>query len=169
MDDVVRRASERLATMNDLPALLELEQRAFPQSRWASEATLTLRLELPDAVTWLSFDDGAPAGFANGFPIKDLATQSDLDPPDQELYLPGGQVWLLRNIAVRPSLQRRGIGRRLVEKQVEAARSYGARCARFTAPDSLAEFYTKLGFRIIRKAGAFHGLPQAVWESSLRD
>lgn len=51
MDDVVRRASERLATMNDLPALLELEQRAFPQSRWASEATLTLRLELPDAVT----------------------------------------------------------------------------------------------------------------------
>jgi N-acetylglutamate synthase-like GNAT family acetyltransferase len=68
---------------------------------------------------------------------------------------------------VNPGYQRIGVGRRLIERQVEAAKNYGSHSFRFTATDNLTDFYRKLGFTLIRKAESFHGLPQAVWEKSL--
>src|SRR5262249_22628155 len=97
---------ERRADSNDAALLLEIEQSAFAKERWASAAALARRLEFSDAETWIAFKDGTAVGFANGFPIKDLSTQAELDPPDSELYLSGGEIWLLRNVAVRPEHRR---------------------------------------------------------------
>ena len=156
---------ERQAEMSDLRLLLEVERSAFPEERWASEASLARRLELPQAETWVVLLGELLAGFSNGFPIDDLTTQAELDPPDSELYFAGGKVWMLRNVAVRPSCQGKGIGRRLIERQLFSARKHGAHTFRFTATENLTAYYSKLGFRMIREPEVFHGLPQAVWEA----
>jgi GNAT superfamily N-acetyltransferase len=157
----------RLAVLSDVPAMLELEQSAFPRERWASQSSLEKRLELPDAVTWLAYVDGKPAGFSNGFPIGDFSTQEELDPDDAVLYQRRSSVWLLRNVAVHRSFQRAGVGTRLIESQLASAREYGAKYFRFTATENLTGYYSKLGFQMIRPPEAFHGLPQAVWEKRL--
>ncbi len=157
----------RIATLNDVSTLLEIERSAFPRERWASEASLRNRLQLEDSATWLAFVDGQRAGFSNGFPIGDLSTQVDLDSPDSVLYSRKSKFWLLRNVAVHVSLQRRGIGKRLIQLQVQAARDYGSKYFRFTATENLAAYYSDQGFRMIRSAEAFHGLPQAIWELEL--
>ena len=99
--------TERLAKNQDLPALLELEQSAFEPKRWATEASLKERLELGGSATWIAFVNSRAVGFTNGFPIRDLQTQEELDPEDSLLHLEGSQIWLLRNMAVRPEFQGR--------------------------------------------------------------
>lgn len=158
---------ERIATLEDISTLLEIEQSAFPRERWASETSLRSRLQLVDSATWLAYVDGIRAGFSNGFPIGDLSTQEDLDPPDSILYSRNSLVWLLRNVAVHSSLQRHGVGKRLIQLQIQAARNYGSKYFRFTATENLTSYYSKQGFRMIQAAEVFHGLPQAVWELRL--
>lgn len=157
-------SSCRLASPNDLPALLELEQSAFPQARWASEESLRRRLEFPDSATWIAYWGALPVGFSNGFPISDRKTQEELDPADDILYTPKGAYWLLRNVAVRPSHQKMGFGKLLIDSQTSSARDYGCKAMRFTATEDLSNFYQSLGFSLIQPAKVFHGVPQAVWE-----
>jgi len=157
----------RLANIGDLPTLLIIEQSAFPPGRWASEKSLRERLELPAQATWLAFYENQPVGFANGFPIKDLSTQQELDPDDSSLFSQESKFWLLRNVAVRPEFQGKGIGKQLIQAQLNSAKEYGSKYFRFTASENLTSYYSNLGFRMIRPPEAFHGLPQSVWESEL--
>lgn len=167
MKSVTTEITERIATPDDVLILLEIEQSAFPPERWASEPTLRNRLQLADSVTWLAYLNGKPAGFSNGFPIRDISTQEGLDPADSELYSEDGNCWLLRNVAVHKSLQRCGVGKQLVQLQIQAAREYGSKYFRFTATENLTSYYSELGFQMVRPAKVFHGLPQAVWELTI--
>jgi ribosomal protein S18 acetylase RimI-like enzyme len=59
----------------------------------------------------------------------------------------------LKSLAVRPDPQRRGIGRRLVERSADEARTRG--CTRLvlstaTADVQLLAFYQRLAFRLVR-------------------
>ena len=159
--------ADRPATIDDLPRILQIEQSAFPKERWASSSSLQQRMQLFPAGTWLGSYGGVIAAFSNGFPIDDLATQEELDPTDELLFTPRGTVWLLRNVAVHQAFQRQGLGKLLVQRQVILARKFGAKQFRFTATSNLAGFYASLGFRILREAEQFHGLPQAVWNLEL--
>lgn len=105
--------------------------------------------------------------FSNGFPIRDLKTQAELDPGDERLFSRDGKVWLLRNLAVKQSMQGQGLGRELAREQIRLAQAAGVRSVRLTAPPELSGWYTGLGFTMIRSPEAFHGLAQAVWERAL--
>jgi GNAT superfamily N-acetyltransferase len=156
--------SERLATSDDLQILLEIEQSAFPVSRWATLDSLAERLAFPAGSTWIAFVAGAPAAFANGFPIKDFRTQAELDPEDRELYLEQSKIWLLRNMAVRPEYQGRLIGKKLFDRQIESAKQFGAEVIRFTTTKSHSDSMRSLGFELISAPSEFHGVTQGVWE-----
>jgi len=160
-----QQISCRPAGYQDLPNLLKIEQSAFPPERWASEASLNQRLELPDSVTLIAFLKTIPVGFANGFPVSDCSTQETLDQDDSILYSKGSNYWLLRNVAVHQSFQSTGVGKFLIQAQLAAARKYGAKYLRFTATENLTSYYQSLGFQMIHPAKYFHGLPQAVFQS----
>jgi GNAT superfamily N-acetyltransferase len=158
---------DRVATIDDLPDLLRIEQSAFPKERWASEDSLRRRMTLYPGGSWLALLNGDVAAFSNGFPITDRSTQADLDPADHLLFDSSGPVWLLRNVAVHQAFQRRGLGRLLINRQLELARSYGAKCFRFTATTNLNAYYSALGFSMLKEPVSFHGLPQGVWNLDL--
>ena len=63
----------------------------------------------------------------------------------------------IRSLAVRESLQGHGVGRQLVERGIEDARSFD--CARAFTLTYVPGFFQKLGFHQIDKSG----LPHKIW------
>ncbi len=157
----------RPATQDDLSSMLNVEQCAFPEHRWASEDTLKLRMDLFPNGNLVALAKNEVAGFCNGFPIGDLRTQEQLDPIDIKLFMQSGKNWLIRNVAVLPKLQGIGIGEKLVLAQIECAKTNNAQYIRLTATPDLDNFYSRLGFMKIREAEVFHGIKQALWEMQI--
>ncbi len=157
------------ATQDDLSAMLNVEQSAFPEHRWASKETLKLRMELFPEGNLVAIANKEVVGFSNGFPIEDLRTQEQLDPVDIKLFMQGGNNWLIRNVAVMPKIQGIGIGEKLVLEQVKRAKNNNSQFIRLTATPNLDNFYSRLGFLKIREAEVFHGIRQALWEMQLEN
>jgi GNAT superfamily N-acetyltransferase len=157
----------RQADFADLSSILEIEQSAFPPNRWATEAALRNRLALFPTGTWLALSHSTPVAFANGFPIRDLKSQEELNSPDEILFNVDGPVWYLRNLAVRKEFQKQGFGKLLVQRQIILAKQFGARSFRFTAASDVTLFYSSLGFTQIFAPREFHGVPQSVWNLEL--
>ncbi len=74
-----------------------------------------------------------------------------------ERYAEGG---LLRSVAVDPAWQGRGVGRRLVEAMLEAARREGLSQV-FLLTETAADFFARLGFEPIARADVPPSVRQA--------
>jgi GNAT superfamily N-acetyltransferase len=69
---------------------------------------------------------------------------------DVAYFTPVTKAVYLAGMAVNPAMQRRGLGRRLIEEAVEMVRAWPAQAIRLDAFDAEAgagEFYLKCGFR----------------------
>lgn len=91
--------SLRRATSADLPALLEIERRAFP-SPWP-EGAFARELDLPQAEVWIAETEAGPRGYL-------------------DLWLLVGEVEIL-NVAVDPVARRQGFGVALVSHAIQRA------------------------------------------------
>ena len=121
----------RRLTLDDLPAVLELERLLFPDDAW-SEATY--RAELTDPTGTRHYvavdgDDGRLAGWAG-------------------MASAGGQADVL-TIGVRPRLQGRGLGARLLTELLDEAAARG--CAEVFLDvradnDRARRLYERFGF-----------------------
>jgi GNAT superfamily N-acetyltransferase len=84
-------------------------------------------------------------------------------------FTPVPRPLYLVDMAVEPALQRRGIGRRLIEEAVRLARAWPADAIRLDAYDAAAGaggFYVKCGFREVGRV-TFRGTPLVYFESLL--
>jgi len=126
-----------VAYADELPALQEIERRAGELFR-THPATASMnpsvtpieRLDRAreEGLLWVARETGRPVGFAL---VEDL-----------------GSTWHLEELDVDPSCGRRGIGRRLVERVVEAAaaRDHAVTLTTFSAVPWNAPYYERLGF-----------------------
>lgn len=117
----------RAATPADLPALLALEDGSAAAAHW-SEAEY-YRLFAEAAGTVLVIGEDAVQGFIVG---RDL-----------------GPEWEIENIVVASSVQRRGMGTRLVRELLDLARSRGAQAVFLEVRESnraARALYSKMGF-----------------------
>ncbi|MBI2422076.1 MAG: GNAT family N-acetyltransferase [Candidatus Hydrogenedentes bacterium] len=71
---------------------------------------------------------------------------------------PGEALWRLRGMAVDEAARRHGLGRRLVEECIAAARARGGTVLWCNARTSAADFYRRLGFKIQGKVFAMPGI-----------
>ncbi len=85
---------------------------------------------------------------------------------------PRGQCPEIKNVAVSPHSQGKGIGTRLIEAAFEAARSAGADCLEIgTGNSSLRQLalYQRCGFRIVRiERDFFADYPEPIIEDGIR-
>ena len=56
----------------------------------------------------------------------------------------------LLDLAVHPEYQKRGLGKRIVEKAIADIKAAGIRCIQVTFNENLQPFYKKCGFHIIK-------------------
>ena len=110
-------------------------------------------------------DDGALSfhlGVVVDSRLAGVASFSEEAPPAE----PGAGGWWLRGLVIRPELQRRGLGRALVEVGAAEVGRRGGRRLWAEAPGAAVAFFTRLGFeeRGGVEAGAAGG-DGAVWVS----
>lgn len=88
---------------------------------------------------------------------------------DVAYFTPVPRALYLLNMAVEPSVQRRGIGLRLLEAAGEAARAFPAQAIRLDAYDGPAGaggFYARAGMREVGRV-SYRGVPLIYFESVL--
>jgi amino-acid N-acetyltransferase len=130
-------------------------RRAVPSDRPAAEALLA-ELGLPlagldecFATSWVAEPDGAAAG---GDPPR-LAGMAGV-----ELYPDGA---LLRSVAVHPDWRGTGVGRALVARALDSARSEGARDA-FLLTTTAERWFPRFGFVAIARESVPAGVRESV-------
>jgi ribosomal-protein-alanine N-acetyltransferase len=113
---------------SDLPAVIEIERRAFP-TPW-SLAMFVLEISKPTGICLAGLRDGVLAGYV-------ICSRYDLD-------------WHIMNVAVDPSRRRQGIGSALLRELYRRARGEGARFTLEVRRSNRAaiELYTRDGFLV---------------------
>lgn len=100
--------SLRPATIDDLPAIMDLERRSFPTDAW-SEQTMGTEITSDHNIYLVEEQGGAVIGYGG---VRALRGGSDAD---------------IQTIALDPDWRGRGIGRELLRALIAAARYRGAR------------------------------------------
>ena len=156
-----------LATGNDAPALTALHSavageltRAFGKGHWSSSASeaSVLRNILTSRVI-VARDDTGIAGTLRLTTKKPWAI-------DLKYFTAVDKALYLVDMAVRPSSQRNGVGRLLVQQARDIARTVPAGAIRldaYDAPAGAGGFYTKCGFTETGR-GSFRGVPLIYFE-----
>lgn len=99
----------RLATADDVPAMLAIEMHAVTAAHWSPEQyAMALKADSPGGkrLTLVIENGGAVEGFLMARAIA--------------------EEWEIENVAVSPSARRRGLGARLVGEFITRARQQGA-------------------------------------------
>lgn len=85
---------------------------------------------------------------------------------DRQYFTPVARPLYLLDMAVKPALQRRGLGGRLVEEAKSAARAWPAQAIwldAYDGPAGAGPFYAKCGFREVGRA-AYRGVALIYYE-----
>lgn len=143
----------RMATADDLSALDRLYAAAFPDED-LRPLVHALARTVPNAPSLVAVDGDRIVGHGLVTPGRVEGTQGQ-----------AVEVALLGPVAVTPERQRQGLGRRLVEAAVEAARAGGAACVLVLGDPA---FYGRLGFEAEGRITPPFPLPTAwaaAWQS----
>jgi len=159
-----------LATEADIAALTALHSavaghltREFGEGPWSTSASeASVRRGVTTSKVIVARDATGIAGTLRLTPRKPLSIdRSCFSRIDKPLYLV--------DMAVRPSLQRSGVGRSLLDEAVRVAAASGAHALRldaYDAPAGAGGFYAKCGFREAGRA-AYRKVPLIYYEKLL--
>ena len=130
-------------TLGDLPAMLDLERRAYSHP-W-TEASLREAVSAPERFLCLALR--TPAGELIGYGIFQVVAD--------ELHV--------HNVAVEPTLRRQGLARALLEKALATARQSQARTAHLEVRESnqaALALYAGLGFEVAGRRPGYYENPR---------
>jgi GNAT superfamily N-acetyltransferase len=156
-----------LATEADAPALTALHSavageltRVFGQGHWSSSASEgSVRRNIMTSKVVVARDDTGIAGALRLTTKKPWAI-------DLKYFKPAGKAAYLVDMAVRPSIQRNGVGRQLVQQARDIAKTMPAGAIRldaYDAPAGAGGFYARCGFTEVGRA-SFRGVPLIYFE-----
>lgn len=120
----------RKMRVEDLERVLEIERASFPNP-WSRNAFL-YEIESNVSYPWVIEMDGKIVGYSVHWLILDEAH--------------------LSNIAIDPSVRRRGIGRFVLEKVIESVKKMGAKFLTLevrVSNTSAISLYTKMNFKVV--------------------
>lgn len=80
------------------------------------------------------------------------------------ILTPGEGLWRMRQVAVRPGRQGKGVGRKLAEFGEALAREWGARGIYLHARETARGFYERCGYRAVGEEFLERGIPHVEME-----
>lgn len=130
----------------DLPAVLQLQEAAYPGTLLERDAFFLNRLALSPQTCWVAKEDcdALLLGYLVAYPWGD-GLPPELDVPLLRLPEPAA-CWFLHDCAVHPQAQGRGVGRRLYEIASAHALKQGWRETRLVALAQAAAYWRSLGY-----------------------
>lgn len=156
-----------LATEADAPALAALHSavagdltRTFGKGHWSSSASEgSVQRNIATSKVIVARDDAGIAATLRLTTKKPWAI-------DVKYFTPAGKAVYLVDMAVRPSSQRNGIGRLIVQQARDIARAVPAAAIRldaYDAPAGAGGFYARCGFTEVGRA-SYRGVPLIYFE-----
>jgi GNAT superfamily N-acetyltransferase len=148
----------RVATARDLT-------RRFGRGHWSTEGTERGVLnDLRISQVWLALRGDAPVATFRLSTRKPWAI-------DPSYFTPSARPLYLTDMAVRPEVQRQGVGHQCVAEMISIARQWPSDTIRLDAYDADAGaggFYARCGFREVGRV-TYHGTPLVYFEMMLAD
>lgn len=135
----------------DLPAVLEVQARAYPVSLHESAEVLLRKLHLAPDWCWVGCLDGRPVAYLFSHPWAGTL------PPAVHAWLtglpPAADCWFVHDLAVEPAYQGYGLARHLLQQGRARARATGQTRALLVAVGGAAAFWERQGFVPVDGAG----------------
>jgi len=150
----------RLATIEDLDEIAEVEALCFPQAEAATKETFRKRLEVFPNQFWLLIDKGRIVSIVNGM-TTNLPKLKDEMFEDATMHDENGAWQMIFGVETIPEYRRQGCMERLLKHVIEEVRSQGRKGLVLTCKEGLVPYYEKLGFVNEGKSESTHG--GAVW------
>lgn len=150
----------RMATIEDLKAITDVESRCFPAAEAASENDFKKRLTVYPNHFWLLEDDGRLVGFVNGM-VTNESILCDKMYEDASLHNENGQWQMIFGVNTIPEYRRQGCAEKIINKVISDAKVQGRKGLVLTCKEKLIHYYAKFGFKNEGISESTHG--GAVW------
>lgn len=150
----------RLATMEDLEAITEMEALCFPAAEAAARESFKKRLSVFANHFWLLEKDGRIISGINGM-VTNEATLTDEMYADATMHDEKGAWQMIFGVTTLPEYQGNGYAALLMKQVIADCREQGRKGIVLTCKDRLIGFYEQFGFINEGKSESEHG--GAVW------
>ena len=150
----------RLATINDIDAITEMERQCFPPEEAAEKDSFEKRLTVFPNHFWLLEDSGKIVSMINGMTTNIPILRDEMF-EDATMHREEGQWQMIFGVATLPAYQKMGCASKLMEHVVEDVKAQGRKGIVLTCKESLIPFYEKFGYINEGKSMSKHG--GAVW------
>lgn len=153
-------ADIRMAKIEDLESIYEIERLCFPPAEAAGKDTLRQRLERFSSHFFLLEENGEPVGLINGM-VTDSPVITDPMFENCALHQEHGRWQTVFGLDVLPGYRRKGYGALLMNHFAAHAKAQGRRGCCLTCKEGLIPYYEKLGYQLLGVSQSVHG--GAVW------
>ena len=150
----------RIATIEDLKAIADVESRCFPVEEAASENDFKERLTVYPNHFWLLEDGEKLVGFINGM-VTNESILCDKMYEDANLHNENGQWQMIFGVNTLPEYRRQGCAAKIINKVISDAKVQGRKGLVLTCKEKLIHYYAKFGFKNEGISESTHG--GAVW------
>ncbi|MGG7325586.1 GNAT family N-acetyltransferase [Clostridium baratii] len=150
----------RMATIEDLKAITDVESRCFPVAEAASEDDFKKRLTVYPNHFWLLEDGEKLVGFVNGM-VTNEPILCDKMYEDANLHNENGQWQMIFGVNTIPEYRRQGCAAKIINKVIFDAKVQGRKGLVLTCKEKLIHYYAKFGFKNEGISESTHG--GAVW------
>ena len=154
----------RMATIEDLKAITDVESRCFPVEEAASENDFKKRLTVYPNHFWLLEDGEKLVGFVNGM-VTNEPILCDKMYEDANLHNENGQWQMIFGVNTIPEYRRQGCAEKIINKVISDAKAQGRKGLVLTCKEKLIHYYAKFGFENEGISESTHG--GAVWYDML--
>lgn len=150
----------RMATIEDLKAITDVESRCFSVAEAASENDFKKRLTVYPNHFWLLEDGEKLVGFVNGM-VTNEPILCDKMYEDANLHNENGQWQMIFGVNTIPEYRRQGCAAKIINKVISDAKVQGRKGLVLTCKEKLIHYYAKFGFKNEGISESTHG--GAVW------
>ncbi len=146
----------RLATIEDLDAITEMEALCFPQAEAATKENFEKRLSVFANHFWLLEKDEKIISGINGI-VTDEATLTDEMYADATMHDEKGAWQMIFGVTTIPKYQGNGYATLLMKRVIADCQVQGRKGIVLTCKDRLIKFYEQFGFVNEGKSESEHG------------
>lgn len=149
----------RPARPDEMPIIAEVERQVWSRAAASQEELARRQAFLPQAFL-VAEESGVILGMVNAIRWSerrqgDIA-QVHADPRGVHAYHdPWGEVLYIVSVGVLPRYRGRGIGRRLIEREIEIARRMGVEKVQLIGHARSQPLYERIGFKAVRELRDF--------------
>lgn len=154
----------RLASQEDLPQIIEIEQLSFPPTEVATKEDFIKRFETFSEIFFVTVIDEKIIGFINGCTTNQPLLPDELY-HNPSIHQPTGDYQTVFGLDVLPEYRKQGVATQLLNHLIKVTKERNKKGIILTSKHHIVPYYKKFGFKHQGISASFHG--GATWNDML--